>query len=154
MSDEYASTGYKGSLVNNSEDPREKYPQSVERGTGNYPSSSADDSTSEGGYGSARDPYSPAAQRGHPEKAPSFGLVNQSVPGGPTNQAQDAQQGTDRGSRREYEGEHGGQGLDPYGASSLDSRREAEEALAGKYRGARDVKEYESGATLENDQGA
>ncbi|KZT22392.1 hypothetical protein NEOLEDRAFT_1180968 [Neolentinus lepideus HHB14362 ss-1] len=147
MSDEYASSGYKGSLVNNSEDGREKIPESI----GNYPP--AGDSTSSGGWGSSRDSYSSASQRGHPERADNFGLVDQSVPGGPGSQAQDAQQCADRSSRKEYQHEQS-QGLNPYGASSLDSRRAGEEALAGKYRGARDAKEYETGATLENDMGA
>ncbi|TFK47885.1 hypothetical protein OE88DRAFT_1665576 [Heliocybe sulcata] len=147
MSDEYASTGYKGSLVNNSEDGREKIPDA----TANYPPEG--DSTSSGGWGSSSNPHSAASQRGHPEKADNYGLVDQSIQGGPGRQEQDAQQGVDRSSRREYEHEQS-QGLNPYGASSMDSRRAGDEALASKYRGSRDTNEYETGATMENDIGA
>ncbi|KAH0585623.1 hypothetical protein H2248_008847 [Termitomyces sp. 'cryptogamus'] len=80
MSDEYASTGYKGSLVNPSlnEAPNTKQEDSNrERGdtrgrqsgrnfdyqTLNYPASG--DSTAEGGYGSSMNVWSGRAQRGN-----------------------------------------------------------------------------------------
>ncbi|KDQ58842.1 hypothetical protein JAAARDRAFT_192425 [Jaapia argillacea MUCL 33604] len=154
MSDDYASTGFKGSLVNNSADTKANAPGSEEYRTGNYPP--ANDSTSSGGYGSTRDAFSKPSQRGQSEKASQAGpnLVDQSVMSGPEDQTQDAMQGQDLGSRRQFEREQGKEqssGLNPYGTTTLEGRGQAEEALGSRYRDARD-RGYEGGGAPGNDE--
>jgi len=146
MSDEYgAASGFKGSLVNKSgpqtDDDRLNYE------TGNYPP--PNDTTSSGGYGSPpTSVWSDKAQRGRPDT----GLLDQSA-------MQDAKQGQDDGTRREFKhemqrdfGVGGPKGLNPYGGDSVESKREAAEKLASQYQDARD-RQYESGgaASVEGD---
>ncbi|KAG6817234.1 hypothetical protein H0H87_011291 [Tephrocybe sp. NHM501043] len=104
MSDEYASTGYKGSLVNSTmnEAPNEKREAASTRTnkdgnatrqqgksdfeTHNYPSDG--DTTSEGGYGTSTNVWSGRAQRGNKTGTGTYG---ESVVGGEglTNQGKD-----------------------------------------------------------------
>ncbi|RDB26389.1 hypothetical protein Hypma_006225 [Hypsizygus marmoreus] len=121
MSDEYASTGYKGSLVNDSmTDPTLKpstKPQKIAKKpsdregssdfeTGNYPTEG--DTTASGGYGSPTNVWSDRAQRGNtknigPYQQTDVGLVDQSISGGPLRgKFQDAAQGKDVNARRDY----------------------------------------------------
>lgn len=143
MSDKHTSSGYHGSLVDDSiQNPGRDSTYT----TGNYPP--PDDTTSSGGY-SSQDTWSNAAQRGS--------LVDQSVNGGPIGQElQDAKQGEDTAARQDFRHEaerdfdrQGAQGLNPYGRN-VDSRKEAEEMLASRYRDARG-KHYESGPAASND---
>ncbi|KAI0076032.1 hypothetical protein K474DRAFT_1623706 [Panus rudis PR-1116 ss-1] len=166
MSDEYSSSGYRGSLVNQSaSDPANRGDDAYS--TRNYPPSN--DSTSSGGYGSATDSYSSPAQRGRldlaiGDKGPN--LIDQSVSGGPLrNEIQDAKQGQDESSRDEFAHEArrdfgreanpraGGEALNPYGRNP-DNKEEAENMLASRHSDARG-RQYESGgaASLEADSG-
>ncbi|CAL1715919.1 unnamed protein product [Somion occarium] len=149
MSDEYASTGYKGSLVNQSVNPRS---DNIDFETKNYPSEH--DSTSEGGYGSPTNSWSPRAQRGHPGSSDdnSSGLLSQSV-------MQDAKQGRDESSRRQFGHEaqrdfaakdvHAG--FDPYGRNP-DSKEEVSQMLASSYRERREQKYESSSAGREEEE--
>ncbi|KAF5359729.1 hypothetical protein D9756_002883 [Leucocoprinus leucothites] len=70
MSDEYASSGYKGSLANETvgdQIPKEQEDKGNTSGTEikNYPSEG--DTTSSGGFGSSTNIYSSRAQRGNVE---------------------------------------------------------------------------------------
>ncbi|KAI0781754.1 hypothetical protein C8Q75DRAFT_869956 [Abortiporus biennis] len=118
MSDEYASSGYKGFLVNQSANV--DIPDQSDYTTHNYPSEG--DTTAEGGYGSPVNSWSDLSQRGRPDKTTSssnslpnnssnsstsnHGLIDQSTNGGPIgNEINDAIQGEDEFSREEYEHE-------------------------------------------------
>ncbi|KII84322.1 hypothetical protein PLICRDRAFT_167848, partial [Plicaturopsis crispa FD-325 SS-3] len=123
MSDEYASSGYKGSLVNDSA----KGAQNTDAETGNYPPEG--DSTSSGGYGSSVNTFAPETQRGKVDTG--AGLVQQSTSGGDLeSEIDDAKQGEDAGTRKEV---GKGQGLNPYPSDSLENRKEAEEALSRQF---------------------
>ncbi|PCH33072.1 hypothetical protein WOLCODRAFT_147179 [Wolfiporia cocos MD-104 SS10] len=154
MSDEYHNSGFEGSLVN---DSANRASRDSTYKTGNYPPPG--DSTSSGGYGS-RDTFSDPVQRGRQDivnNSSQIGLVNQSVNGGPIGgELQDAQQGQDESSRREYRHEvdrdfdrRGSQGLNPYGVN-IDSKEEAGEMLASQYADARS-RQFESGPARGND---
>jgi len=155
MSDEYASSGFQGSLVNKSMDQSEsQHEDSYD--TQNYPP--PDDSTSSGGYGSRTNPFSGKAQRGR-EGSPntrSFpgsayasgnssttGLVGTNATGGEAH-SEDAVQGRDKA----------GLGLDPYDRNP-DTQDEAKTMLASAYRERRD-EGYEGGGRVapEQDPGA
>ncbi|KAI0259121.1 hypothetical protein BC834DRAFT_907927 [Gloeopeniophorella convolvens] len=112
MSDEYANSGFKGSLVDPSitdtllKRERESFPPTSDYATKNYPPPG--DTTSSGGRRTG-----PAQLEG--------GLLQQSL------------NGTDlRGQLHDA-----AQGRDPY-AESLDTRKEAAEALAARYRASRE----------------
>ncbi|VDB92055.1 unnamed protein product [Peniophora sp. CBMAI 1063] len=137
MSDEYANSGFKGSLADNT--AGDSIPRNNDKlsnsdfDTQNYPPK--DDTTSSGGYRS-----------GPPEEQPT--LIDQSPSGGPIgNELGDARQGRDSGAARAQlrEGE-----LNPYGGDSLESRGEAEQRLASDYRDRRGD-QYESSAARGND---
>ncbi|KAH9926527.1 hypothetical protein B0H21DRAFT_764040 [Amylocystis lapponica] len=160
MSDEYTSSGFQSSLVNESADHQRK-PGSGDYMTSNYPP--PEDSTSSGGYGSSKNTWSNAAQRGRedaPDTSSDVGLVDQSKNGGPFGGVlKDAQQGEDEATRRIYAHEahrdfdrgYGGvsRGLNPYGRH-VDTKGEAAEMLASGYRDAR-ARQYESGPAATND---
>ncbi|KZV63605.1 hypothetical protein PENSPDRAFT_616398 [Peniophora sp. CONT] len=135
MSDEYANTGFKGSLADNTAGdtvPRNTNTLSnSDFDTQNYPPK--DDTTSSGGYRS-----------GPAEEQPS--LIDQSPSGGPIgSELGDARQGRDSAPSTLREGE-----LNPYGGDSLESRGEAEQRLASDYRDRRS-EQYESSAARGND---
>ncbi|KAI5118609.1 hypothetical protein M0805_008040 [Coniferiporia weirii] len=88
---------------------------------GNYPS--ADDTTSEGGYGG--DAFAPVSQRG---------LIDQTTDGQPLgNELQDAYQGKDQLSQSE----HQGQGLNPYGGETFENRDDASERISSSIKDTR-----------------
>ncbi|KAL0945214.1 hypothetical protein HGRIS_000726 [Hohenbuehelia grisea] len=132
MSDEYRNNGLQGSLVDPSHAKvgEDQYKNEISKSQtsqqdmpGNYPSDS--DSTSSGGYGSARNVWSDRAQRGNNDG----GLIDQSLSGSSLkSELQDAKQGIDADTRRDTEG------LNPYAKSSLESKAEAEERLASAIR--------------------
>ncbi|KAH9955902.1 hypothetical protein BC827DRAFT_1234565 [Russula dissimulans] len=116
MSDEYASSGFQGSIVNPSISdilpPRERetYPPSSDYATKNYPPPG--DTTSSGGRRTA-----PAPQAdGDHQSTSAYGGGGANLSG----QTRDAQQGRDAS------------------AESLDTRKEAAEALAARYRASRE----------------
>ncbi|OCH86165.1 hypothetical protein OBBRIDRAFT_783688 [Obba rivulosa] len=173
------STGWRPSEVNDSANLPPG--SNIDYRTANY--ALPGDSTSSGGYGSAKNPYSPAAQRGRMNTSQAgynTGLINQSTIGGPTGQQSsqagsntglidqsttggsigqeldDAKQGRDAESRQKFQHEAQrdfAQGLNPYGRNP-DNTGQAEEMLADKYNDARG-RQFESGgaASLENDAG-
>ncbi|KZT65889.1 hypothetical protein DAEQUDRAFT_730932 [Daedalea quercina L-15889] len=126
--------------------------------TGNYPPPG--DSTSSGGYGSAN-AFSDPAQRGRQDlvnNQSETGLVDQSLNGGPIGrEIEDAKQGRDEASRRQFAHEaardfdrqNGAAGLNPYGQNP-DSRDEVGEMLASRFADSRE-KQFESGALEGND---
>jgi len=113
MSDEYADSGFKGSLVNPSINDimppheRESYPQFSDYATKNYPPPG--DTTSSGGRRTA-----PPNNSGNPGPA-----IQQSQ-----SQSQDTEQPRGREQHRD--------------AESLDTRKEAADALAARYRASRE----------------
>ncbi|TCD68280.1 hypothetical protein EIP91_011246 [Steccherinum ochraceum] len=165
MSDEYgANSGFKGSLVNNSAAQTTTAEDDLNYKTGNYPPT--DDSTASGGYSSSGNVWSDKAQRGRADiernDGPATGLLGQSVNGiSVMNELEDAKQGRDEGTRREFQHEarrdfgQQGAGLNPYGADSLETKREAGEMLESKIHDARS-RQYESGgaASVDGDVGA
>ncbi|KAI0667986.1 hypothetical protein C8Q78DRAFT_1081847 [Trametes maxima] len=127
--------------------------------TGNYPP--ANDTTSEGGYGSSSNTFSPQSQR-HAD--PSAGLIDQSLDGGPLGrELQDAKQGADAGTREQFAHEarrdfapasasasaQGSQGLNPYGRNP-DSLEEAGQRLPAGYANQR-KRQSESGGAATNE---
>ncbi|KAI0247706.1 hypothetical protein BJV78DRAFT_1243440 [Lactifluus subvellereus] len=126
MSDEYASSGFKGSLVNPSisdtEPPREResYPPSSDYATKNYPPPG--DTTSSGGRRTG-----PVPQPDDIQQPPSGngGGADSDL----RRQLHDAQQGRDTS------------------AESLDTRKEAAEALAARYRASRERLHEASGSS-------
>ena len=100
--------------------------------------------TSEGGYGSPKNLWSPIAQRGHLERAEDNqkGLLDQSVNSGPIgDEIPDAKQGLDSGSReyfkheayRDFSAPDPQANVDPYDRNP-DSKEEASQMLASNYR--------------------
>ncbi|KAI0050492.1 hypothetical protein FA95DRAFT_1676700 [Auriscalpium vulgare] len=131
MSDEYASTGFQGSLVNKSAGTtltEETQKRQSDYATGNYPPPG--DTTSSGGYRSAEGNN---VQGGLLDRSPSGGQLK--------GQERDAQQGRDERARAQ---------LNPYQGSSLESPAQAEEALASRYGEARG-KVYEGSGPAGND---
>ncbi|KAH8119215.1 hypothetical protein DFH11DRAFT_1540069 [Phellopilus nigrolimitatus] len=118
--------------------------KSSDNGTlGNYPP--PDDTTSEGGYGGQS--FAPVAQRG---------LIDQTTDGQPLgNELQDAVQGTDEPSQRQYKAEQKrqGQGLNPYGGDSFENREDAGARIASSVADTR-ARKFESGPAASNDQDA
>lgn len=104
--------------------------------------------TSSGGYGSSQNSWSDKAQRGNAsaERASDdTGLVDQSTNGGDlAGEVQDAQQGQDADTRRDFK--PAGRGLDPYDRNP-DSKEEVREMLASAYSGRRGEQYESSGAT-------
>ncbi|CCL99915.1 uncharacterized protein FIBRA_01940 [Fibroporia radiculosa] len=160
MSDEYASSGFQGSLVNDS--------LQTSRGegtyeTGNYPPPG--DTTSSGGY-SSRNTWTNRSQRGHLENmsgSAEAGLLDQSVTGGPIgDEIEDAKQGQDELSRKNFHHEairdFGGpsigitEGLNPYGRN-IDSKDEAAQMLSSSHNDARG-RRFESEPAASNDADA
>ncbi|KIP11052.1 hypothetical protein PHLGIDRAFT_33597 [Phlebiopsis gigantea 11061_1 CR5-6] len=121
--------------------------------TSNYPPSN--DSTSSGGYGSSKNVYADSTQRGRTDDS-SAGLTGRSTTGVFVGDGtQDAMQGKDAESRREYAreaerdfGVESNQGLNPYGKNP-DSKQEASEMLASGYSDARG-RDYETGVSMED----
>ena len=151
MSDEYASSGFEGSLVNNSM-ARSPSQHEDSYDTQNYPP--PDDSTSSGGYGSRTNPFSGKAQRGREDSpntrsfpssayasgnSSTSGLVGTNATGG-TAHGEDAAQGRDKGEL----------GLDPYDRNP-DTQDEAKTMLASAYRERRDER-YEGGGRVATEQ--
>ncbi|KAI0648625.1 hypothetical protein C8Q79DRAFT_1007216 [Trametes meyenii] len=131
--------------------------------TGNYPP--ANDTTSEGGYGSSSNTFSPQSQR-HAD--PSTGLIDQSLDGGPLGrELQDAKQGGDMRAREQFAHEvrrdfapssvsvstQESHGLNPYGRNP-DSLGEAGEQLAAGYADQKE-RRFEGGgaAGIDSDPG-
>ncbi|KAH8108014.1 hypothetical protein BXZ70DRAFT_903410 [Cristinia sonorae] len=146
MSDEYgAVSGFKGSLVNKS--AGSQVDDNFNYKTGNYPPEN--DSTSSGGYGSPTNIWSDRAQRGRAEDTSNNGLIDQSTNGSSlSGKVEDAKQGQDEWTRRDFDheskrdfsvgtGKERAAALDPYGADSFESKKEAEDMLAKRYREAR-----------------
>ena len=111
--------------------------------------------TSSGGYGSSKNAYADSIQRGRTDDS-SAGLISQSTTGVPVgNEIQDAMQGRDAESRREYAheverdfGAESSQGLNPYGKNP-DNKQEVGEMLASGYSDARG-RDFETGASMED----
>ncbi|KAI0031120.1 hypothetical protein K488DRAFT_87123 [Vararia minispora EC-137] len=130
MSDEYANSGFRGSLADRT--AGDTVPGS-DYDTRNYPS--ADDSTSSGGYRGSREPQQ--------------NVIDQPLFSASAGQQQpDAQQGRDRTPAQPRE-------LNPYADDSLESRRQAEEMLASSYKDTRERQQLEtSHSGLESDSSA
>ncbi|KAA1467281.1 hypothetical protein DENSPDRAFT_832298 [Dentipellis sp. KUC8613] len=136
MSDEYANTGFKGSLADDSidtiiDDSNQRSTQNApnsDYATKNYPPPG--DTTSSGGF----------RQRA---AGPDSGLLDQSPSGGALRKhAEDAKQGRDERAREQ---------LNPYSGSSLEGREEAARALASRYADARG-RSREGGGVPANDE--
>ncbi|TFY60584.1 hypothetical protein EVG20_g7367 [Dentipellis fragilis] len=136
MSDEYASTGFKGSLADDSIDTM--IDDHGQRNTQNAP----DSDYATNNYPPPGDTTSSGGSRQRPAGADS-GLLDQSPSGGSLGKhVEDAKQGRDECAREQ---------LNPYSGSSLEGREEAGEALASRYADARG-RNRESGGVSANDE--